>query len=122
MGQVFGQKKLRGKGFFPPGFKKTMGPADDRLPPLAHGLAVIDGDAARFYPSQRLPRPIEDELAGSPLLLSTGDDDIPFATRPDGTRPMQLFMRWYGFSYTWPHGELYQAAEKDDAAAEATAP
>lgn len=51
-------KSLRGKGFFPPTFRKTMGKPDDRVP------------------------------------VAEWTDD--------GQRPMQMFTRWHGFSYSFP--------------------
>ena len=32
---------------------------------------------------------------------------VPFAVRTDGSRPLQLFARWYGISLTYPHCDIY---------------
>ena len=51
---------------------------------------------------------IEDELDGQRLRIEIGEvDAVPFAARSDGSRPVQLFTRWYGFSLTYPGCEIY---------------
>ena len=109
MSRIGGPRYVRGKGFMPPSFGKTMGPLDARLPKMTNGLAVIDGSRARFYPLDALGSAVTETWAGAPLSVEVGPDGIPGAVRPDGTRPMQLFMRWYGFAYTWPQGDIYGA-------------
>lgn len=110
-GRVFSRisgRALRGKGFLPPGFRKTMGAADDRLDAMVPGLGVIVGDVRRFYPMHSLATPVSDEIGGAQLRVSMGElDGTPHARFADGTEPMQLMTRWYGFSYTYPGCELY---------------
>ena len=99
---------LRRKGFLPPGFRRTMAESDDRLDAMVPGLGVTVGDVHRFYPMQALRTPVEDEIAGRALRVFMGElDGTPHARYEDGSEPMQLMTRWYGFSYTYPGGELY---------------
>ncbi len=107
MGWVAG-KSVHGRGVLPPGFRSTMGEADPRLAAMAHGLGVVLGEVARFYPMELLKQPISDQLAGRDLTISVrADDGVPEARWQDDSLPMQLFSRWYGFSYTYPGCELY---------------
>lgn len=100
---------FRRKGFLPPGFRGTMGPRDERLPELAHGLGVMTDGAARFYPVDRITGGVEDHLGGRPLHVSINPEtQVPSATWSDGTRPKQIFSRWYGFVATYPETDVYQ--------------
>lgn len=102
MSQPFARKTI------PPGFRKTMGPRDDRLPEMEIGLGIIAHDIQRFYPKAAIEKEIEDRWLGHPLHIRMNScDGIPYAEFPDGRRPMQLFTRWYGFSYTFPACEIY---------------
>jgi hypothetical protein len=104
-------RSLRNRGFFPPMFRKTMGSSDDRLPPHTHGLGVMLGSGkgssteARFYPMSVIGSGLEDAWGDRQLEVRVGEDDhVPFARwSDDGARPMQMFSRWYGFSYTFPN-------------------
>lgn len=92
----------------PPGFRATMGEPDSRLPEMRIGLGVIAGDVRRFYPRDSIKNGIDDELNGRSLRIRIGQDDgIPVAMWGDGSRPLQLFTRWYGFSYTFPGCQIY---------------
>ncbi len=93
----------RSKGWLPPGFKRTMGPADARLPLHAPGLAVIvTGDAA-FFPMALLEQPLTTTVGGTTLTVARDPEDhVPFAVDVHGERPFQIFTRWYGAAYTWP--------------------
>ena len=52
-----------------------------------------------------------DDLDGRGLQIAMGPDGIPTATwRDDGSLPLQLFTRWYGFSYTYPGCEVYSGS------------
>lgn len=96
------------KGKFPPGFRKTMGERDDRLPEMEMGLGIIGDKVKRFYPMSRIKEGVDDDLDGHPVRVQINDvDGVPYALLPDGTRPAQLFTRWYGFSYTFPNCKIY---------------
>jgi hypothetical protein len=87
---------------FPPGFRKTMGEPDDRLPEWTIGLGVVEAGDARYYPVKSIGGGIEDPWGDRILKIGIGETDrVPFAEWEDGVRPMQLFSRWYGFSYTF---------------------
>lgn len=97
------------KGKFPPGFRKTMGEKDKRLPEMEIGVGVIEGEIKRFYPMAKIGEGIDDELKGQPIKVQINKaDSVPFAQFSNGTRPVQLFTRWYGFSYTFPGCEIYE--------------
>lgn len=92
----------------PAKFRGTMGEADTRLPEWTHGLGVIDGDQARYYPMKSIGEGIEEDWAGRTIRIAVDEvDNIPFAQWDDGTRPMQLLSRWYGFSYTYPATTIF---------------
>lgn len=113
-GQVFAKffgPFVFGNGLFPPGFRKTFGPADKRLPALAHGLGVVAGGRAVFYPADGLRHGARDSWDGRTLRIEVGPDGVPAAVWLDGTRPFQLFLRWYGFSYSYPGCEIHSRAE-----------
>lgn len=59
-------------GAFPPGFRKTMGEADRRLPEMEIGLGVWAGGASRFYPRQRIVergKAVVDRFNGRSLVI-----------------------------------------------------
>ena len=96
------------KGKLPPGFRKTMGVRDDRLPEMEMGLGVIAHGITRFYPMALIGDGIEDGLNGHAIHVSINESDgVPHAQLAQGTRPIQLFTRWYGFAYTYPDCEIY---------------
>ena len=103
---------FRRKGFLPPGFRRTMGPRDERLPEMTHGLGVMVGGDERFYPLSRMTGGLEDELAGRSLRLEVDEEtQVPAAYwKDDGTRPMQIFSRWYGFAATFPQTDVFEAS------------
>ena len=105
------RKKIGKRGFIPPPFRRTMSAPDERLPENEQGLGVVVEGEARFYPSTGLSEPIEDELGGLRLRIARGEiDRVPFAESVnDGTRPFQLFTRWYGFAYTFPGCSIHGA-------------
>ena len=104
---------VRGKGVLPPGFRKTMGEMDERLPYGETGLGVVVGEVARFFPSARLESSgWTGDMAGRRLHVRLREDRVPFATWvDDGTRPFQLFTRWYGFSFTYPGCEIAESTQ-----------
>ncbi|MCB9797314.1 MAG: DUF3179 domain-containing protein [Alphaproteobacteria bacterium] len=104
---------LHNAGVLPPGFAATMsGQVDPRLPRLTQGLAVVVGEEARFYVKDALPEAgLEDDWGGRRLRVALGRiDHVPRARwADDGTEPMQLLSRWYGFAFTWPGGDIKPA-------------
>ncbi|MFQ5705389.1 MAG: DUF3179 domain-containing (seleno)protein [Gemmatimonadales bacterium] len=102
MGRLY-RLVMRKKGFLPPGFRKTMGEMDDRLPHMTHGLGVVHDGEARFYPMAAIDTGLNDSWGGRIVHISIGErDHIPSAHWENGERPFQLFTRWYGFAYTYP--------------------
>lgn len=102
-----GRKNVGTRGRLPPGFRATMGPPDPRRPGMDQGLGVVHGDAARFYPTSEVAgaegQAVEDDWQGATLRVALGAvDRVPAATWRDGSRPMQMFTRWYGFSASFP--------------------
>lgn len=103
---------IEGKGFLPPPFYKTMATdIDDRLDKLTQGLGVIVGNEGKFYPMHIVPKgeSFADVWQERPLKIERGAiDGVPKAIWLDtGEIPMQLLTRWYGFSFTYPHCEIY---------------
>lgn len=105
-----GKKILYGKGFFPPGFHKTMGKLDDRLPEMTNGLGIMIENVRRFYPLDIIGDGIKDEILGHNFIVKIRTlDKVPFAKWLDNDEyPPQLFCRWYGFSYTFPNCEIFE--------------
>ena len=86
----------------PPGFRRTMGKPDLRLPEWTIGLGVVVDGAACYYPMKSIGEGIEDRWQGRVLKIGIDETDhAPFAVWEDDSRPMQLFSRWYGFSFTY---------------------
>lgn len=84
-----------------------MGAPDRRLPEMTQGLGVVVGSRARFYPTQVLAAGLMENWAGHTLQLGVGlVDKVPYAHWEDGVRPLQIFCRWYGFSFSYPGCEL----------------
>lgn len=100
---------FRKKGLLPPGFRRTMEEGDDRLPEMSHGLGVMVGGVRRFYPLDRIRGGVVDEIGARTLRLEIdAETQIPSARwEDDGTRPMQIFSRWYGFAATYPKSQIY---------------
>lgn len=97
--------------FLPPFFIKTMGQTDDRLPKMALGVGVVVDGEARFYAKTAIGEGIADEWNGKTLYVRFGDRDrVPYAAWGDGSRPFQLYLRWYGFSLTFPKCSVYGLA------------
>jgi hypothetical protein len=112
-------KRMQRKGFFPPGFRKTMSLVDTRLPEMASGLGVIAGEVQRFYPVETIKAvggQIQDEVEGQRIRVYIDpDDQVPHAIYINGTdvhSPVQLFSRWYGFYLTYPACDIYSPNEK----------
>jgi hypothetical protein len=95
-------------GFF---YASLSEPIDPRLDKLTQGLGVIVGKKAKYYPMDRIPvNGIHDRWLDHTLCIERGAiDAVPSATWLDlDERPMQLLSRWYGFSFTFPHCEIYE--------------
>ena len=100
---LMGRRRLKARGFLPPGFRSTMGTADPRLPEFTQGLGVISAGSVRFYAFERIAEPVvETWLGGRVLRVCMDADGIPRARWDDGGVPMQLMARWYGFSLAYP--------------------
>ncbi|GMR10518.1 MAG: hypothetical protein BMS9Abin28_1339 [Anaerolineae bacterium] len=111
LGQIMGlihRKIIGSRGFFPPGFRKTMGEIDTRLPEFTQGLGVVVDEKARFYVMNEIGDGIQDDWAGRTLSVRRNPiDRVPYAEWEDGSRPFQLFSRWYGFAFTFPGCDIY---------------
>ncbi len=96
------------KGLIPFFFRKTMADADERLHEHTNGLGVmVDGEAC-FYPMSAIGGGVEERWGERTLRVSIdGRDGIPRARWADGSLPMQLFARWYGFSATYSGCRIY---------------
>jgi hypothetical protein len=112
-------KRMRRKGLFPPGFRKTMSSVDTRLQEMASGLGVVTDEVARFYPVEAIKEAggkIQDQLDGRRITVYIDpEDQVPHAiydNETDEQRPMQLFSRWYGFYLTYPECDIYTPKEK----------
>ena len=96
-------------------FRNSMHSAiDPRLPEGEQGLGVMDElNGGKFYPMRAIPKggAIEDQWLGRTLRIERGAiDGVPFARWVDNNQPpMQLLTRWYGFSFTYPNCDIYQA-------------
>ena len=106
----------RQKSKIPPTFRFSMSKAiDPRLPEDEQGLGVIAADdTGKFYPLRLLAKGevVTDVWHGRTLLIERGAiDGVPFAKWVDGSEPMQLLTRWYGFSFTYPNCDIYEAEE-----------
>lgn len=121
MGRIAEWTRLTRRGFLPPGFRRTMGPVDARLPEMQLGLGVWTDRVQRFYPIEDIASHPDGALADfvDPHDIIVGIDlrtRIPYAEyanhRTDSTgprrRPMQLMTRWYGFCLTFPDCEIYR--------------
>ena len=110
----------RSEGWFPDGFRRTMGPPDERLPELASGLGVIVDGVAKFYPADRVGEGIDDTVGTRSLRVAPAGEnglvEAVFVSADSSSRPLQLLTRWYGFAYTYPGCEIYGgAAPSEDA-------
>jgi len=112
LGNIMGRaaSTRMGKGWFPPGFRGTMEPVDPRLPEMCMGLGVVAG-VPRFYSLEQIKEAgeLEDQLQGRAVRIRVDPaSKVPVAAfLDDGSRPLQLFTRWYGFSATYPGCEVW---------------
>jgi len=85
-----------------------MGLKDHCLPEMDIGLGIIAHDMQHFYPKAEIEKGIEDRWLGHRLHIGINPGGgIPDAEFPNGRRPLQLFTRWYEFSYTFPACQIY---------------
>lgn len=144
MGRLAEWTRLSRRGFFPPGFRSTMGRVDSRLPAMEMGLGVWNEQKRRFYPTSVIrgaSGALCDRLGDEPIVVYLDPaTKIPSALRMSTTRatiegsdvrvdsglirngrllregaplespsrPMQLFTRWYGFSFTFPDCDIHR--------------
>jgi Protein of unknown function (DUF3179) len=93
-----------------PFYASMSQPIDPRLDKLTQGLGVIVAKRAKYYPLPKIPVDgLVDRWNGRSLQISRGlIDGVPQARWMDTQEePMQLLSRWYGFSFTFPHCEVY---------------
>ncbi|MCH4886870.1 DUF3179 domain-containing protein [Acidaminobacter sp. JC074] len=105
-------KLLRGnKGLIPPHFRKSMAAKDGRLNEHDIGLGVVVNKQAKFYEVNTIitAGEIHDNLGGEDLIIQF--DDISRTPRcfykNSKNMPLQLYTRWYGFSYTYKGCLIY---------------
>ena len=80
-----------------------MAEVDPRLPEMEQGLGVTADGQARFYATGDIGDGITDDWDGKSLTVKVGAiDRVPFAVWFDGEMPLQIFTRWYGFSFNYP--------------------
>jgi hypothetical protein len=105
------------EGYMPPFFVKTLAPSDERRSQLELGLGVVVDGEARFYPAAELQQletaHLTDTLGTHALAIEKSNDGATWlARRPDGSRPFQVWGRWYGFAATFPECGVYPQAER----------
>ncbi len=109
--RLFAWRDLVLWGRLPPGFRRTMAESDSRLPEMEMGLGVVTETMQRFYRMSDIRDGISDTLGDRRLCITIGaDDGVPNAVWEDDSRPLQLFTRWYGFSFTYPGCNVYETA------------
>jgi len=111
--RIFHRKHIGTKGILPFFFRKTMDKVDSRLPEMTQGLGVVEGDRARFYPMKVAKQGVTEDWEGRRLKVAIGEvDKVPYAEWEDGSQPLQIFCRWYGFYLTWKHCEVAEIQEE----------
>ena len=100
-------------GYMPYYFRKTLKPADVRREELELGLGLVVDGQARFYPAAELATLKSDRFdqsfsSGEVTLVKSGDGQTWNAMAADGSRPFQVWGRWYGFSSTFPGCDVYE--------------
>lgn len=99
--------------WLPPHFVRSLPETiDERLPRMTMGLAVVVDRVAMFYPMPMVKAGHTVSFGERTLQLGM-QGPYPYAQwQDDGSRPFQLFTRWYAFILTYPHGELGQAPDQ----------
>lgn len=124
-------QQKRGKSLMPSFFKKTMEKEDNRLDAMDIGLGIWNENKSKFYKYEDIQEQsgvIIDKFDGKNIMVYldktshmptckyiTGekynwrDGDIEIL---DGEileeMPMQIYTRWYGFSYTFKDCDIYK--------------
>ncbi len=113
MAQLLYSHFIHGNVWLPGFFYASMDePIDRRLDKLTQGLGVIVGKKAKYYPLNQIPLDgIRDPWLGRILRVRRNEiSGVPSARWEDSNEePMQLLSRWYGFSFTYPQCEIYEA-------------
>ena len=116
MSLIFGNNLIGKRGnFLPPRFRRSMHrEIDARRPEMEQGLGVInEHDEGKFYPMRSIPKggKEEDVWNGRVLIIERNETDgVPFARWKESNEPpMQLLTRWYGFSFTYPNCDIFEA-------------
>lgn len=98
------------------GFHRTMSVVDDRLPEMTQGLGILEGREGVFYPINRIPpQGIRIIWHDQPICIGNCEiDRLPYTVfeHDQDHRPMQLLMRWYGFSLTTADVRVYSEDEE----------
>jgi hypothetical protein len=95
-----------GRQWLPPHFTRTLPETvDERLPRMTMGLAVVVDKNAVFF-ALPVVRSGGCVCIGKRILKLAMEGPYPQATWSDGSRPFQLFTRWYAFILTYPRGQL----------------
>jgi hypothetical protein len=113
LAQTLYPKFIHAKVLLPFFFRWSMqSEIDPRLPELTQGLGIILNGQAKYYPLSTIPLSgLEDRWLNRPLRVELKKTSgVPDAVWQDtGEYPMQLLSRWYGFSFTYPHCEIYKS-------------
>jgi hypothetical protein len=104
-------------GYLPPFFRRTLGESDPRREELELGLGVVVDGLARFYPAAELADlgagVLEDSFVASRVTIEkSGDGATWAAVEADGSRPFQVWGRWYGFAATFSGCDVFHAGEE----------
>ncbi len=109
--KLLGNRLSQSKGFIPPFFRKTMSKNDDRVNEHEIGLGVVIDGHAKFYSVDKIieAKSLIDHLEDQELEITFDHDSrIPRCTIVGSDiLPMQLYTRWYGFSYTYKNCDVY---------------
>jgi hypothetical protein len=105
-------KRMQGKGFLLPFFRKTMDSVDTRLPEMTSGVGIITENEQRFYPLtiiKEVDGSLQDEIDGKKFqIYFETENQIPQVQYlGEGNKPMHIFTRWYSFSLTYPKCTIY---------------
>jgi len=103
---------MKKKGFIPPIFRKTMSKGDTRLEEHVIGLGIVINNKAKFYPvddiiSEKTIRDVFQDL-NLEITFDEASRTPRCKIKNEDTIPMQLYTRWYGFSYTYKGCQIYK--------------
>lgn len=112
LAQTLYPKFIHAKVLLPFFFRWSMqSDIDQRLPKLTQGLGIILDSQAKYYPLSSIPpNGLEDRWLNRELRVEPDKlNGVPRAIWKDRSEyPMQLLTRWCGFSFTYPHCEIYK--------------